>query len=561
MVSAAVLATAVIYAGLGLVQCAPSPGHQSNVVDLGYARYRGNLSYPNTVAYLGLPYAEPPLGERRFRAPLPLNVARVSGETRGKVIDVSEYPDFCVQQATGGGAGSEDCLKVNVYAPAGAKRGDNLPVLVYIHGGGYRTGNPANWPFDHWIHQSPNVVIVSVYYRLSSFGFLAIPEFSDSSLGDFNVGFQVVFSRLTLARKLAYYRFQDQTLALKWVQENIAAFGGNKKRVTIDGESTGGGSVEFHLVSPGEEGLFSAAIAQSAARPPTPPPEQVQPLFDFFSENAGCGNGTVVEKMKCLRKASVSALARAQALAATDAFDNGYRFFRPVVDGKIITTHPTASLLAGDFIKVPVMVGSTSNETTNTQPTVETGLRNLFPGLDDQDIEEFLEKYPLEDFSSPSQQLQVATGESYLICARAAIGDAYAPVTNVWSYRYNQPNPTGNISLGTGHAAENWMMFEGINTGSNGTGTFTPMTPTETAFAEELIAYWLSFVRSHNPNSHKLHRSPYWEPYVPSRHRRLVLQQGPNGTTNESGSFNEDEPKKEADRCAFVISKADKEQN
>ncbi|THU75852.1 Carboxylesterase, partial [Dendrothele bispora CBS 962.96] len=211
-----------------------------DIVDTGYAKYLGNRSFPNTVAYLGLAYAEPPLGDRRFRAPLPLNETRVREETGGGVVDATEYPNFCVQGPIGGtdmgGAGTEDCLKINVYAPVGAARGDDLPVLVYIHGGGYVFGNPANWPFDHWIHQSPNVVIASVYYRLDSFGFLSHPQFRDGVIGDNNAG------------------FLDQVEALKWVQRNIAAFGGDPEKVTINGESAGGGSVLFHMVAHEEPG-------------------------------------------------------------------------------------------------------------------------------------------------------------------------------------------------------------------------------------------------------------------------------------------------------------------
>lgn len=120
---------------------------------------------------------------------------------------------------------------------------------------GYTYGNPRNWPFDGWVHQSPNVVVVSVYYRLDSFGFLAIPEFADASLGDFNVG------------------FTDQVQALRWVKQNIAAFGGDPNRVTINGQSAGGSSVELHLVTD-QEKLFSGAIAQSVYRTPLPTPAQ-----------------------------------------------------------------------------------------------------------------------------------------------------------------------------------------------------------------------------------------------------------------------------------------------
>ncbi len=143
-------------------------------------------------------------------------------------------------------------------------------MLVYIHGGGYIFGNPANWPFDHWIEQSPNLLVVSVYYRLSSFGFLATPEFNDSSNGDFNAG------------------FLDQVEALRWVQQNIASFGGDPRKVTINGQSAGGGSVELHLVADhGNEGLFAGAIPQSIARVPMPPPElpkvKLSPMACFLS--------------------------------------------------------------------------------------------------------------------------------------------------------------------------------------------------------------------------------------------------------------------------------------
>ena len=126
-----------------------------------------------------------------------------------------------------------------------------------FHLKGYTKGNPANWPFDRWIHQVPHVVIVSVYYRLDSLGFLSHPSFSsDPSLGDLNVG------------------FQDQTEALRWIQAHIDGFGGDPGRVTINGESAGGSSIELHLVAENNEGLFHGGIAQSVYRAPVATPEQ-----------------------------------------------------------------------------------------------------------------------------------------------------------------------------------------------------------------------------------------------------------------------------------------------
>ncbi|KAG1724944.1 Alpha/Beta hydrolase protein [Suillus paluster] len=154
------------------------------MVDLGYVTYQGKLdeAYSNTVVYFGIPYAEPPVGNLRFRATVPLKTEHVTEAVNREVVDMTEPPAFCIQgslSGNAGGAGLEDCLNVNIYTPLGAKEGDNLPVLFNIHGGGWVEGNLTNWPFDHWIEQSLNVIIVSVYYRFGSFSFLATPEFTD----------------------------------------------------------------------------------------------------------------------------------------------------------------------------------------------------------------------------------------------------------------------------------------------------------------------------------------------------------------------------------------------
>ncbi|KAI0767254.1 alpha/beta-hydrolase [Fomes fomentarius] len=531
----------------GLASIFPLIASAPNVVDLGYVKYRGNLSYPDSVAYLGVPYAEPPLGERRWRKPLALNTGRVARESRGKVVDLTEYPDFCIQGSIGngdaGGAGSEDCLKLNIYAPAGAKKGDKLPVLVYIHGGGYVYGNPRNWPFDHWIHQSPNVVIASVYYRLNSIGFLSTPELANHGLGDLNAG------------------FYDQIQALKWIQQHIDAFGGDPRKVTINGQSAGGASVELHLVSHGSQGLFSQAIAQSVYRTPLPLPEQQVPAFNYFAEQAGCGTGTATVKIACLRKADVSALSRAQDLVMYN-FTGAYKSFHPVIDNKFFTEYPTVSILKGNFADVPIIVGSTSNETLSGGSDIAAALKSYFPGLTQTDLEEYLKVYPSSDFDSEAQHFQVATGESDVICGRHIIGLAASKKNKAFAYRYNQP-VTGSNTLTVFHSAENWMMFLGTSTGVNGTTTFQPQTDLDRAFASELIAYWLSFVRSGNPNTFKLARSPTWPGYITHAQQRISLQEPEpksNDTSAISGSNAETEPILESNRCEFVASKARRQQ-
>ncbi|KAI9460673.1 Alpha/Beta hydrolase protein [Boletus coccyginus] len=501
---------------------ASTRGVTGPTVNVGYAIYLGNQSYPDTVAYLGVPYAEPPVGDLRFRAAVPLNTARVTEEAGGQIINTTYYPEF---SGDAGGAGSEDCLKANIYAPYDAKEGDNLPVLFYIHGGGYVYGNPRNWPFDNWVHQSPNVVIVSVYYRLDSFGFLAAPEFTDPTYGDFNPG------------------ILDQVQALRWVNQYIGAFGGDPNRVTINGQSAGGSSVELHMIANRGQQLFHGAIAQSVYRTLLPTPEEQQPLFEFYSSYAGCGTGSIGEQMACLRNASVGALARAQDAAVQGKFGGLYNWFHPVMDGVLFSGYPTLQFQLGQFVHVPLIVGSTSNETLSGGTNISVALKEYFPALTEKDIQEFVALYPLSDYDSPSQQFQVATGEPELICGREAMGGPASLFSDAWTYRYNTPTSGSNA---VAHAAENWMMFGGINTG---------WTPAELAFASELIAYWLSFVRSGNPNTYKLDMSPTWERYTPLKKVRMVLIQDSQNLTTVSGSYMEEQPSAEGDRCASVISK------
>ncbi|KAI0795490.1 alpha/beta-hydrolase [Abortiporus biennis] len=514
-------------------------------VDVGYATYAGNLTYPNVVSYLGIPYAEPPVGESRFRSPVPLNTTRIQEAANGKPFDATSYPDFCIQSTTGagdaGGAGSEDCLKVNIYSPLGAKKADKLPVLVYFHGGAYTYGNPGQWPFDHWVQQVPHVVIVSVYYRLGVYGFLAHPEFlSNSTLGDLNAG------------------FQDQTEALRWVQKHISAFGGDPGRVTIDGDSAGGTVVALRMVVPHMEGLFHAGIAQSAWRPPTPTPAQQEPLFNFLSQQAGCSSGTLTEQMRCLRDADTSILSRAQ----DTPFNGSYNAFHVVQEPNTVPDLLTTSLLQNRFRRLPLMVGSTSNETVHglaDSPSVAISLKSFYPQLSDEDLREYEQQYPITAFDNSTQQIQTATYESWFVCTRSIMGGAFSGQNvNTWSYRYNQPNPANGDAPLVDHQAENYIMFRGTNPGFNGTTTYTPLDPVQTAFSEELIAYWLSFVRTGDPNTYKLDRSPRWPGYETNGKNRIVLQQGTD--VAHSGSHVEQESSVESRRCAFVRSKSAAEQ-
>ncbi|KIJ47497.1 hypothetical protein M422DRAFT_226303 [Sphaerobolus stellatus SS14] len=519
-------------------------------VDTGYAVYVGSNTLPNVAAFLGVPYAQPPLGEQRWRAPVPLDT--VGLRKNKQTIDATQYPEFCVQGTTGGGdaggAGSEDCLKVNIYAPINATSESNLPVLVYIHGGGYIYGNPRNWPFDPWVQQSPNVVIVSVYYRLDVLGFLAHPALTDPAVGNLNAG------------------FLDQIQALKWVQANIKAFGGNPAKVTINGQSAGGSSVELHLIAnEGKNPLFSGAIGQSVYRAGLPTPEQQVPLFNYLLQNTSCTLPTPQAQISCLRKASISALIRS-ADSAGKFFLGLFNKWIPVVDKKVIKDYPTKLINAGRWSKVPVIAGATSNETLGYIGDTATDLLDFFPSITPAMTQDILDHYPPKAFESESLRHDTITGELELRCGRELIAGAASKLDlPSYGYRYNQPNPTGIQKDVVAHAAENFMMFQGTNTGPNGTTQFTNLNPVQKAFSEELIAYWLSFVRTLNPNTYKLDRSPEWPPFsFESYGQRQVLQEAPQniiGTAVGSGIFNETEPSDEVSRCEYAFSIVETLQN
>ncbi|KAF9647804.1 alpha/beta-hydrolase [Thelephora ganbajun] len=509
---------------------------RGGVVGTGYASYQGVVTYGDVTSYLGVPYAEPPLGDLRFRAPKPLDVARVARETGGKVVDATQYPNFCVQgplfRGDRAGAGSEDCLKVNIYTPSGASAGSNLPVLFYIHGGGYIFGNPATLPYDPWVHQSQQVVIVSVYYRLATFGFLSHPDFASGTIADHNVG------------------FLDQVQALKWVKNYIYYFGGDPERITIDGESAGGSSVLLHLVSTGEK-VFKQAISQSLYRTPLPTPDQQKGLFDYFTSLAGCNTGNTTTTVACLRQASLSTLAIAQD-AAMGTYSGAYYQFKVVLDGKVITDYPDRLLLQGKYTQVPLITGQIANETlaTNSAGDIFAALHSYIPLATDSDIQDWINTYSSEVWSSQEERFRTITGDASVRCS-TIVADAEKSV-GAWTYKWVTPVPGSPFAE---HATENWYQFLGWNLGLNGTATYQNQTAAERAFAEETIAYWLSFVRSGDPNKYKLSRSPNWPKYTTFSPSRILLAQS-NDTTKSQSSV-ELIPIREILRCALLGGRSD----
>ena len=315
-------AAAVLVTGAGGAVAAPSSGSSSPIVRTGGGLVRG-AGAAGVDSFLGLPYAAPPTGNLRWRAPQP--AAAWTG-----VRDATTFGPSCPQAPSPfapPGQFSEDCLYLNVYTPAARSSFGGRPVLVWIHGGGLEQDGARD--YDGTKLAADGVVVVTINYRLGALGFLAHPALaSHGAAGN--------------------YGLMDQQAALRWVQRNIARFGGDPGNVTIAGQSAGGLSVLAQMVSPGARGLFQRAIVQSGTFALNQRPLAVaEAAGETFATAVGCAD----QSAACLRSAPVS-----------DLVANFGVEIPGVVDGAVLTQPIGTALARGQFARVPVINGITHDE-------------------------------------------------------------------------------------------------------------------------------------------------------------------------------------------------------
>ncbi|XP_046811153.1 juvenile hormone esterase-like isoform X1 [Lucilia cuprina] len=297
-------------------------------------------------AFMGIPYALPPLGELRFSSPKEFPKWE-------NTLNAFEAKPDCIQKnyllPTYPVSGSEDCLYLNVYRPLHHHNTHKLPVMIYIHGGGWFSGtaNPAITG-PEYIMDTEQVILVTFSYRLGALGFL--------STGDANIP--------------GNFGLKDQLLAMKWVQNNIAAFGGDQEKVTIFGQSVGGVSAHMHMLSPQAEGLFQGVIALSGTAN-VPFAINDHPLEQALRTAELCGienatNLSTKELLNSLRAVDVDILIRAGdglKFWSVDHITN----YRPVIESSdikdaFLTRHPEDILRSGDYKPVPFMLGTVPKE-------------------------------------------------------------------------------------------------------------------------------------------------------------------------------------------------------
>jgi para-nitrobenzyl esterase len=443
-------------------------------------------------SYKGIPFAAPPVGELRWKAPQP--VVPWSGvrkcDTFGPECPQSPYPAASLYYSPPQKQ-SEDCLYLNVWTAAGPS--DKRPVMVWIHGGGLTRGSGATRTYDGTAFAKKGVVLVTLNYRLGPLGYLAHPDLTAES-GQHSSG---------------NYGVLDQIAALKWVQKNIAAFGGDPRTVTIFGESAGSWSVNVLVATPLSKGLFHRAIGESGGT--------FGAMTDLKKDRDKLMSA---EKMganfaKAAGADSIEALRALPAEKIIDVFNNdteGKKFrTSPTVDGWVLPDEIRNIFAQGKQNDVPVIVGSNANEmTTLTLPatvpkTIEDYRKRIATQYGEM-VKDFDAVYPVKsDADVAAAYLGVVRDVTFTLPMRTwarmtATGRSKA---YLYSFSHVPPNPNSKY-LGAYHAGEIAYVFSNLNPQNK------LLQEVDHKLAETISTYWVNFAKTGNPNGKGL---PNWAPY------------------------------------------------
>ncbi len=479
------------------VDCNGGAMEAADVVFTERGPLRGQVSAGGR-AFRGIPYVKPPVGALRWRPP-EVESACWPG-VRESVSFGARCPQIDQQQgqAFDAGApveGSEDCLTVNVFTPAGVGRDAGLPVMAFIHGGGNTggsasesAGNVANVTiYDGTaLAQRGNVIVVTMQYRLGVLGYLTMPVLDDES--DAGVS--------------GNYGLQDQQAALKWVQRNVASFGGDPSRVLLFGESAGSVNTCTHLAMPGSAGLFHRALMQSGSCVSALQPAVRRAEAALWLPGTGCT--TAGDVPACLRALTPEQLIRAYPVPIVVGGRRPPVSWGPVVDGKVLPQVPADAIRAGTHHKVPIVIGSNSEETGVSTPliTTEAEYRAAVTGLVGAALtDRVMMLYPSATYGTPRRALVQVTTDAFFGCqARIASRVAARGQPGVPVYRYLFSRAIVP-ARGAFHGLELSYVFQKLS-------ELLPMPPAvDVAVEASILGAWTRFAATGDPNGGSL---PIW---------------------------------------------------
>ncbi|KAJ8533455.1 hypothetical protein ON010_g13799 [Phytophthora cinnamomi] len=489
----------------------------------------------NQDLFLGMPYAQPPVGDLRFRNPEPLNTTWTDSK------NATEYSPECYgygsDQWVLGNVISEDCLTINVVRPKGISEGAELPVAVWIHGGGFTEGGSRDPRYNqsYIVKEATDAgmpfIGVSINYRLQAFGFLwgtAVKEAGVSNLG-----------------------LKDQHLALHWVQENIAAFGGDPNKVTIWGESAGAMSVGYQLLAYDgrDDGLYRAAIMESGAPAKVPSTYLNTTEWDVYYNNitsaANCSSAA--DTLDCLRQVPVDTLSSIFNSSVASSAS-----YRPIVDGDFLTDVGPALLTAGKFVHVPILHGVNNDEgsafgaggaTVNTTEefvsflidtmgeTEETAaiLTEVYPDIPAVGIPGTLHGRPATDSGYGVMYKRAAAygGDVIMHAPRRYLSEIWAANDlPSYSYVFNVLTAGNNEYIGATHFTEVAFVFynllgDGYNN-SVATDPFLNKPDSYKQLARVMTRMWASFVVNLTPNNNGV-TALEWPEYTSDNGQNIVF--------------------------------------
>jgi para-nitrobenzyl esterase len=486
-------------------------GHPaSDTVDTAYGPVRG-IDDGTVKAWKGIRYAAPPVGELRWRAPQPpQRWTEPADATRvGPVCPQPTDPRIPIDL---GAPQGDDCLTLNVWASSDTSPGDGKAVMVWVHGGAYILGSSAQ-PLYHGraLASSGDVVVITVNYRLGALGFLDLSPFSTpTSTFETNLG------------------LRDVLFALNWVRDNVAAFGGDPRRVTLFGESAGAGMVTTLLASPAAAGLFSAAIAQSSPATSIYDAARSRVVAEQFLAALGVDDG-----------AGLAAAPTAAVLAASKrVFDEvplrtpGTLAFAPIVDGDVVPDYPVVVARAGRTHAVPLLIGTNKHEAALFR-FMKSPLLPITP----QAI-----KAMFAEIASEQPSLQLPTEEELGVTYRGRgktpgmgvardlgfrmpsiwMAEGHAAVAPVYVYRFDWATPMLRLlRLGAAHATELPYVWGNLVAGPKDPTFKLGGLKAGTAVSERMRARWRNFAVSGKPTGRA--GEPAWRPYTRDDRATLVI--------------------------------------